>query len=282
MLSLNDFREKIVVISTSSEGQAVSFKNDNLLIKDADGNTITQVSCYRIFSLWIIGGTSITSGIIQRSKSFGFSIYLLSYGMRLIGIWNSAAEGNFLLRSKQYSYEGLDIAYHIVQNKVQNQISLLKSIRKKSDRVKEGIVNLETYLKKEGEELSLQSILGLEGISSRVFFNAWFEENSWRGRKPRTKFDITNTVMDIGYTYLFYFVESMLNLYGFDVFKGVYHRNFYQRKSLVCDIVEPFRCIIDKKIKSAYGLKQIQGKDFNSSKGRLLLKIDQNKNIPIG
>lgn len=275
MLSLPDFREKNIVLSFPSEGQAISFKNDNLIIKDGDGNAILQTSCYRIFSIIIVGGTTITSGIIERSKKFGFSIYLMSYGLKPIGVWNSAAEGNFLLRQKQYAYTKTEIALRLVKNKIQNQIALLKSVRAKTNRVKDAIISLESY--KEKSEKDLKSILGMEGIASRVFFQSWFEENDWKGRKPRSKIDITNTIMDIGYTYLFYFVESMLNLYGFDIYKGVYHQNFYQRKSLVCDLVEPFRCIVDRRIKSAYGLKQIQEKDFTHNKGQWFLKIDQNK-----
>ena len=69
----------------------------------------------------------------------------------------------------------------------------------------------------------------------------------------------------------------MLNLYGFDLYQGVYHRCFYQRKSLVCDLVEPFRCIIDKEIKCAYGLKRMQEDDFRQQNGQYFLKIEKNK-----
>lgn len=275
MLSLPDFREKNIIVSFPSEGQSISFKNDNLIIKDGDNNTILQTSCHRIFSVIIVGGSTITTGIIDRSKKFGFSIYLMSYGLKPIGVWNSSAEGNFLLRQKQYAYSDTTIALYLVKNKIQNQMDLLKSVRFKTNRVKDAIISLEWYKTK--SERDLKSILGMEGISSRVFFQAWFEELNWKGRKPRSKIDITNTILDIGYTYLFYFLESMLNLYGFDIYKGVYHQNFYQRKSLVCDLVEPFRCIIDRKIKSAYGLNQIQEKDFTENRGQWFLKIDQNK-----
>jgi len=277
MLSLPDFREKSILVSFATEGQCVTFKNDNVLVKDGEGKTVLQHSCYRIFSLWVIGGTTLSSGILQRSKKFGFSIYLFSYGIKLLGVWNSGAEGNFLLREKQYNFEGLEIAWHLVQNKIGNQIALLKDIRGKTIEQKTSIANLETYQKTEMKELNLKSILGMEGISSKVFFKAWFSEFDWKGRKPRAKIDKTNVILDIGYSYLFNIMEGMLNLYGFDIFKGVYHQSFYQRKSLVCDLVEPIRCIIDRKVKNAYGLGQIQDKDFSISKGQFFLNIDQNK-----
>lgn len=277
MLSLPDFREKNIVICFAAEGQKVSFKNDNLIIKDAEENTVLQSTCHKIFSLWIVGSISITSGILERSKKFGFSIYMLSHNCKPYGLWNSATEGNFLLRKKQYDYNDLDIARHLVRNKIINQTELLKSIRGKSQGAKDAIAQMTEYARQTETAADLQMLLGLEGVASRSHFSHWFADMEWKGRKPRTKIDIINTTLDIGYTYLFNITECMLNLYGFDLYQGVYHRSFYQRKSLVCDIVEPFRCVIDKQIKRAYGLKQMQEEDFREQKGQYFLKIEKNK-----
>ncbi|MBM4065514.1 MAG: type V CRISPR-associated endonuclease Cas1 [Planctomycetes bacterium] len=276
MLSLPDFREKNIVICFASEGQKVSFKNDNLIIKDAEENTVLQATCHKIFSLWIAGSISITSGILERSKKFGFSIYMLSHSCRPYGLWNSATEGNFLLRRKQYDYNELDIARHLVCNKIMNQTEVLKGVRSKSQGVKDAIDKMTEYAQ-QTSAADLQTLLGLEGVASRLYFSHWFEGMEWNGRKPRTKIDIVNTTLDIGYTYLFNIMECMLNLYGFDLYQGVYHRCFYQRKSLVCDMVEPFRCIIDKQLKRAYGLKQMQKEDFKEQKGQYFLKVEKNK-----
>ena len=277
MLSLPDFREKHVVISFAREGQKVSFKNDNLIIIDKEGVVVLQTTCHKIFSLWIIGSTTITSGLLERSKKFGFSIYMLSYSNRLYGMWNSAVEGNFLLRQKQYEYGQLEIAKHIVGCKIENQQALLKTIRKKEWDQKEAVEKLGEYRLQAIEAKELKQLLGIEGVAARTYFGAWYKNMGWKGRKPRTKVDFINTTLDIGSTYLFNIIESMLNLYGFDLYKGVYHQNFYQRKSLVCDLVEPFRCIVDKQVKKAYGLKQLKEDDFYVKNGKCLLKIQKNK-----
>ncbi|MDX1959252.1 MAG: type V CRISPR-associated endonuclease Cas1 [Leptospiraceae bacterium] len=277
MLSLPDFKEKTIVIFHPMEGQAISFKNDNMIINDSEDKIILQVTCYKLFSLWVVGGTTLTTGILEKSKKFAFSIYFLSYYQRPIGLWGSSLEGNFLLRKKQYKYEEVGIARYLIENKISNQLLLLKSIRSKSDEVKESIKKIESYRQELENANEFTSILGLEGISSKVFFSRWFSELDWKGRRPRIKLDITNCILDIGYTYLFNFVESLVSLYGFDIYQGVYHKNFYQRKSLVCDLVEPFRCIIDKKIKTAYGLNQIKEDDFGKKQNQYYLKIDKNK-----
>ncbi len=277
MLSLPDYREKQIIICFSTEGQKVSFKNDNLIINDKEENLILQSTCHKIFSLWIVGNVTLTSGILERGKKFGFSVYLLSHSHRLYGLWSSPTEGNFLLRRKQYEYKGWGIAGQIVGNKIANQMELLKTIRGKDADTKDAIEKLKGYGVQAGSATDMNALLGIEGVASRLYFAHWYADMDWKGRKPRAKTDVLNAILDIGYTYLFNIVECMLNLYGFDLYQGVYHRCFYQRKSMVCDIVEPFRCVVDRQIKKAYGLKQIKAEDFRLEKGQYQLKIEKNK-----
>ncbi len=277
MLSYPDFKEKTIVVVFTTEGQRFSFQNDNLIVTDADEKVILQTTCYRMLALWIVGHCAITSGLLERSKKFAFPVYLLSVNLRLIGVWSTPTDGNFLLREKQYSYQGLDIAKHIVRNKIQNQIILLKSIRQKDEKIKDSLKLMQEYETQVDGMEKLQEILGMEGVSSRLFFAQWYADAEWQGRKPRAKRDPINVLLDIGYTFLFYLVENMLNLYGFDIYKGVYHQFFYQRKSLVCDIVEPFRCIVDKQMRHAHNLNQIKKDDFEYSKGQYFLKYTKSK-----
>lgn len=277
MLSYPDFKEKTIVVVFATEGQRFSFQNDNLLVTDADKQVILQTTCYRMLALWIVGHCVITSGLLERSKKFAFPVYLLSVNFRCIGVWSTPTDGNFLLRDKQYAYQGLGIARHIVANKIQNQTILLKSIRKKEEDLKRSIALMQNYEDQLAGFNNLQELLGMEGVSSRLFFSQWYADMEWHGRKPRAKRDPVNVLLDIGYTFLFYLVENMLNLYGFDIYKGVYHQFFYQRKSLVCDIVEPFRCIVDKQIKNAYNLNRIKTDDFDLKKGQYFLKSARSK-----
>ena len=94
----------------------------------------------------------------------------------------------------------------------------------------------------------------------------------WMGRYPRTKIDKNNLLLDMGYTFLFHFLEALLLLYGFDIYEGFYHRRFYQRKSLVCDIEEPFRAIIDEAMRKSFNLGQIKNSDFGFTNGQYFLK----------
>lgn len=268
MLSTVDFEYKQIVFALLSHGESLSFKLDNIIIKNDEGIKFQQ-SCYKVFALVIAGHITITSGLLQRAKKYGFSITLLTHGLGHVGIWGAKAEGNVVLRQKQYSYDKLDIAQYIVQNKIGSQLNMLKKIRNKRDEHKQAISQLKQYQAKLRDmAIGLQDLLGIEGIASRVYFKAMFADMNWKGRKPRVKHDVTNLLLDIGYTQLFNIMECMLNLYGFDVYKGVYHQTFYQRKSLVCDLVEPFRPIVDDAIKKAHALGQIKTDDFTFTQGQ--------------
>lgn len=191
---------------------------------------------------------------------------------RLYEVIRNAREGNTLLRRKQYQYAGLDLAKHITKNKIRNQTDELRSVRNKSDSIKEAIETLERYSEKIEETETLNELMAYEGLASKLYFRNHFNNVLWKGRQPRIKRDYVNSVMDIGYTLLFSYIDALLESYGFDTYCGVMHTQFYMRKSLVCDLVEPFRPLIDHSIKIGINLKQIREEDFVIINGQYRLQ----------
>lgn len=262
MLTGLDFSKKQIAFILFNEGEKMAFSNDNLVVKTAEGKIKFQITCYRLFIVFAVGHCSITSTLLQKAKKFGFFIALMTTSFRLYGLVGAEKDGNTLLKRKQYLYEGLDIAKHITENKIYNQCLQLKYVRDKSDSVKDAISTMAGYLEKIPNTNSLNELMAYEGLSSKIYFRNHFNNVVWNGRQPRIKRDVVNSTLDIGYTLLFTFIDALLSSYGFDTFCGVMHRQFYMRKSLVCDLVEPFRPIIDHTVKKAINLKQIQQDDF--------------------
>ncbi|AQQ10485.1 CRISPR-associated protein Cas4/endonuclease Cas1 fusion [Sedimentisphaera cyanobacteriorum] len=262
MLTLPDFKEKQIIFAMLRSGEKLSFKNDNVIIKNKEGQIKHQSTCYRLFALFIAGHTTLTSGLVARAEKFGFSIVLMNHSLRVYQVLSSPAEGNVLLRKKQYSYNGLELAKQIVENKISNQISAIKTIRSADEKKQKTVQDLKELKEQIKTTSENQSLLGIEGAAARSYFSAVFSHIEWKARRPRVKQDPANCLLDIGYTYLFNVIEGMLCLYGFDLYQGVYHKQFYQRKSLVCDLVEPFRPIIDLRIRKAFSLGQVKIDDF--------------------
>ena len=136
---------------------------------------------------------------------------------------------------------------------------------------KEAIEKLDGYLKNIVKIQDDKTLLGLEGSAARVYFPQIFDIVNWKVRKPRIKCDYINSTLDIGYNLLFNMIDSLLQVYGFDVYCGIYHKEFYMRKSLACDMVEPLRPIIDMEVRKAINLKQCKQDDFELIQGQYCL-----------
>lgn len=262
MISLPEMRKKQIVFVFANEGDKLSFSNDNVIVKNKDGGVRHQSTCYRLFMIIIAGDISITSGLFQRAKRFGFAICLMNRNLKVYQLISENGNGNTLLRKHQYEYEGLEIGRRITINKVYNQLAAIKTIRNKTYADKEAIEYLEEYLSGIEAACSINEIMGFEGAAARTYFGRVFSNVEWNGRKPRIKHDYINSTLDIGYNILFNFIDALLSAFGFDTYYGVLHRCFYRRKSLVCDIVEPFRPLIDMEVRKAINLKQISENDF--------------------
>ena len=256
MMTAPDFEKKMLVFVFLNKGEKVTFSNDNLIVKTKDEQIRLQTTCYRVFALFIVGSFTLTTGIIQRAHKFDFPIFLLTQSVKIYDKLGHSMEGNVVLRKKQYAYSGLSIAKLIVKNKTQNQLLLLKNeFREKDELLKRDIKKISELISSvDLVENNLQELLGIEGNCAKIFFKHHFNNVEWNGRKPRVKLDYINSALDIGYSILFNLVDALLGIYGFDTYCGVLHKEFYMRKSLVSDLVEPFRVLIDAQVRKSINL----------------------------
>ena len=279
MLNINEFEKKQIIFVFLSSGEKVSFSNDNIVVKDADGKIKHQSTCYRLFAVFVVGHITVTSGLIQRAHKFGFSIIFMSHGMKVYDFIGGKMEGNVLLRKHQYGFEDpeLGLAKHILENKICNQrinISLQRSKDEGQQMAINQIKHCEEMVSLYKGDLS--GLLGIEGVAARIYFKNYFNNVEWLGRKPRIKNDYVNSTLDIGYTILFNILDALLNVYGFDTYCGILHRQFYMRKSLVCDFIEPFRILVDRQVRKSINLGQCSIDDFDLVNHRYLLKWKKN------
>jgi CRISPR-associated protein Cas1 len=279
MISSPDFREKQIVFLNTMDftKPELSFRNENILITSTKG-TIDKVPLHRLLAVLIVGETTLTSKLIQKCMTNGASLFLLKRNLTTYATIGAYAEGNYLLRQKQYSTGEemhLAIAKKIVFQKTRNQLALLRSI----DQDIVGINTRKAYkqiMKEKIENVeNIASLRGIEGTVAKDFFSAYFGTINWYKRIPRGKIDENNILLDMGYSFLFNFIDSVLRLYGFDTYKGVYHQLFYQRKSLSCDIMEPFRCIVERALYKMHRLGQFDATDFSVQKGSYFLEYQK-------
>ena len=277
MMSSETFEKKKIIFIFPLDGDKISFQNENLVLKDSMGEIRLKTTCYRIFAVMIVGPISLTSVIIDKSHKYGFPIFIMTQNMRTIDVIGHSTEGNYILNRKQYAYDSLDIAKTIMKNKILNQADTLNLQRAKSNELRKNILKMKNYVEHVEEyDGDTRGLMGIEGTASKIFFQHNYDLSEWTGRRPRVKMDYINSTLDIGYTILFNMVDAMIRLYGFDAYVGVYHKEFYKRKSLVCDLVEPFRPLIDWQVRKAVHLGQCKSDDFNIVNGQYRLDIRKN------
>lgn len=279
MFTLKDIEARsIFVINCIDHERRIRVKSGEMLLEEHvnenKDKTLTKCPFQKILMLMVIGHISITSPLIEKCRRYGVALVVLKPNLRPVFWWSDSAEGNFLLRRRQYSITKNDIrvATVLIADKIRNQRSALKKTRCKDKLTTDAIDLCSTALNTLPDISDHNTLMGLEGTVAKSFFAAYFQKHNWYGRHPRTKCDVLNATLDIGYTMLFNFVESFLRFFGFDLYVGVFHCLWFKRKSLVCDMVEPFRCIIDHATLLAYNRKQFTVDDFTLCKHEYYLK----------
>ncbi len=275
MIQAPDFKERQIFFldATKIPDCQLSLRNENILIRE-DGKTKDKIPVNKLVAIFIIGDLTITSKLLQKISRVGASLYFLKRNFETYANTGAYAEGNYILRQKQYSLspeQSLKISQKIVANKLRNSIALLRSAGIKKINKKSRLQYKREMRQKIKNTNDLASLRGIEGVISKDFFSAYFSKINWYRRVPRGKVDENNILLDMGYNFLFHFIDSILRVYGFDTYKGIYHQLFFQRKSLACDMMEPFRCIIEKALFKMHTLGQFDKKDFGYKQGQYYL-----------
>lgn len=283
MFTTKDIEYRTVFVINCIHNRELRVSNGELLleepIEESDKmKTLTKLPFQKILALFIIGHIRITTPLIEKCQKFGVALVVMKPSFRPVFYWSNSAEANFLLHQRQYEFskDDISIAKVIVMNKIQNQLKTLSDTRKKDGLTIQAQIELSKCIITIPQITDYNTLMGIEGFTAKHYFAALFQGHEWHQRQPRTKCDSLNSTLDIGYTMLFNYIECFLRMFGFDLYVGVYHRMWFKRKSLVCDIMEPFRPIIDKTIRTSWNRKQISSSDYQVHKGEYRLKHEKN------
>lgn len=284
MFTRKDIELRTIFVINCIEERNLRVSNGELLLEERvdkaqSMKTLTKMPFQKILALFVIGHITITTPLIEKCQRNGVALVVVKPSLRPVFFWSNPAEANYLLRDRQYHVgdESINIAKGIISNKISNQIKTLMDTRKKDNLTLAAIESCKTLLTMVVYCCQCSELMGIEGAASKAYFSAFFQSQNWHARRPRTKCDAINATLDIGYTLLFNYIECFLRLFGFDLYVGVLHKLWFKRKSLVCDIMEPFRCVVDKAVRSGFNRKQFSENDFDIKKGEYCLKREKNK-----
>ncbi len=118
----------------------------------------------------------------------------------------------------------------IVKNKIMNQALLLKKI--KSDKYKLVLSYIDEVV--DGDKTNR------EGHAAKVYFNALYGNNFVRNAD-----DQINVALNYGYAILLSTINKEIINNGYLTQLGIHHKNEFNEFNLTCDLMEPFRIVID-------------------------------------
>lgn len=84
-----------------------------------------------------------------------------------------------------------------------------------------------------------------EGHAAKVYFNALFGKDFTRNQE-----NVTNAALNYGYGIILSAFNREIVSEGYLTQLGIFHDNMFNHFNLSCDLMEPFRILIDRKVKA--------------------------------
>jgi len=271
----------------NSRGSYLRKKNNCFLIKNDD--KVLEVSAKKIESILITTSAYISTDAIKFAMDNNIDIIFLDHFGNPYGrVWHSKLGSTTLIRRKQLESStgdrGLNLAKEWIICKIDNQIELLKNLKNsrphKENALKAYIDSIEdkkiALLKIKGVlEEKRNSIMAVEGMAAKEYFEALSyimpERFKFKGRSRNPAKDEFNCLLNYGYGVLYSMVEKGCILAGLDPYLGFIHADNYNKKSLVFDLIEMFRFLVDKTVIYLFSKRKVKKECFEQIKNGLSL-----------
>ena len=123
----------------------------------------------------------------------------------------------------------------IVAEKIRKQADFLEEIEKLNE-----TALLRSYL----SQIEPHDSTNREGHAAKVYFNALFGMDFTRSEE-----NMTNAALNYGYSIILSAFNREIVAQGYLTQLGIFHDNMFNHFNLSCDLMEPFRVLVDRRIK---------------------------------
>ena len=149
------------------------------------------------------------------------------------------------------------------EEKLESYLSTLEEIRRKMDNL-EGAID-----EKRG------NMMGFEGAAGKTYFDALSfimpDRFKFNGRSRMPAKDEFNCLLNYGYGVLYSMVGKACIIAGLDPYVGIIHTDHYNKKSLVFDLIEMFRHLVDETVVYMFSQRKVKKEYFDEIKNGLTL-----------
>jgi len=274
----------------NTRGTSLRRRMERFLIR-RDGST-HEFAAAKVTSIVIATGVHFTSDVVQLANQHNVDlVFLDKSGMPTARIWQTKLGSTATIRRRQLEVcetdEGLGFAVQWVSGKVDNQIRFVNELAKRRpddkgslDGVAESLLQLREKIATTTGDVSEQrgTVMGLEGAAGRIYFECLSKllpsEYRFAGRSRQPATDSFNAMLNYAYGVLYSQVEISLILAGLDPFIGFLHTDNYNKRSLVFDMIEPFRIIAERSTVLFFTGRRVKKEFFREVPGGIELAPD--------
>jgi CRISPR-associated protein Cas1 len=229
-------------------GEVLEVREKSQRVQGARLNDVSHVNLF--------GPVTLTGGALHALCGGDKPVAHFSMGGWLQGLTTGMGLRNVFLRQAQFrlaedSLFCLRVARTLVANKIRNHRVLLQ--RNHVEPPVPALRRLKDLARQAERTWQMESLLGVEGLAGRVYFQHFAgmlksgdgtERFSFEHRNRRPPRDPVNALLSLAYALLVKDVQVTCLAIGFDPFMGYYHRPRFGRPALALDLMEPFRPLI--------------------------------------
>lgn len=223
---------RTIVISKSSK---ISYKNRFLLVKQELEEKyihLSEIDTVIIDSISV----SISAYLLKELSDSKINVIFCDekhnpYG-ELLPLSRRCNTSKKIIEQTKWTIKQKDTIWmNIVKNKILNQTILLQKINSSNFKV------LSNYVK----EVKIGDKTNREGHAAKIYFKDLFGKEFIRHND-----DNINSALNYGYAILLSTINKEIVNNGCLTQLGIHHKNEFNEFNLTCDLIEPFRVIIDK------------------------------------
>lgn len=259
-------------LTVTEYGHFLGTEGERLVIRN-DHQQILETPLSRLRSITITKkGIGLSSNLIVACANRGIRIYLLDWrGLAIAALTGTHQHAIAALRKAQFQYidspESRTTAAGMIYGKLRNQRAVLLYFNKYQSKVN---LQLSEHLKSSAEQIEQlaerlrqtlwqhreqwrEEIMGIEGAAASLYWQVLKEDSltptSFQKRQGRGSTEITDQLLNYGYTLLSSYIWSALDNAGFELYAGLLHQERAGKPSLVLDMMEEYRAwVVDRNV----------------------------------
>ncbi len=273
-----------MIVHVTTQGARIIREGRHLLVCK-NNDVYHTLFPHRLDQLILHGNITLTPMALGMLFAVGVDTVFLRRDGRYKGRLSLSEPRNVFLRKRQFALIDDDefrqqMAASLVQGKLYNMATLLMRIKRarKIKQLKRLVEDIRRYAHKAGTADNLDTLRGLEGMASRLYFQGlgkgFQQDFGFHKRIRRPPTDPVNSVLSLLYTFCINRMYAAVRQAGLDPAPGALHDLEYGRNALPLDLVEEFRPIVaDALTLSLFNLGVLGTDDF------IVLQRERQQNV---